>query len=132
MRGAVLVAHRYYQQKGDDALYYADRLAREIERRGLLAEGRRQELQAFVTEQQQTLHLDGLEVVSPAGPLAKARGPQLATRRMPVLRPDLRAAFAQGQEFARTNKLGRVTTSTGALQLFSQSSVKFDGDGASS
>jgi two-component system nitrogen regulation sensor histidine kinase NtrY len=123
MRGAVLVAHRYYEQKGDDALYYADRLAREIERRGLLADSRREALQSFVTDQQQTLNLDGIEVVSPAGPLAKARGPQLATRRMPLLRYDLRAAFSQGQEFARTNKLGRGDVVVGGVPIH-------DADGA--
>lgn len=107
MHGAVQVVHRYYQQQGDQALAVSDALAREIERRGLLAPARRAALQAFLVAQRAVRNVDGIEVVAPDGSLAAVRGPRLLKRRMPLTRLDLRAGFSDGQDFARTHKLGR-------------------------
>jgi two-component system nitrogen regulation sensor histidine kinase NtrY len=111
------VAHRLYQQSADNALYFGDRMAREIERRGLLSAGRRGELEAFVAEQRAALNVGAVEVVSPAGPVAAAREGLIASRGLPVRRIDLRTLFAEGQEFARTDRLGRGDVVTGGVPV---------------
>ena len=78
MRGSAQVASRYYQEEGDDALYFADRLAREIEQRGLLSSAWQADLARFVEEQRAALNVGGIDVISPAGPLASARSGELA------------------------------------------------------
>ncbi len=117
VRGAAETAARYYQQTGDDALFFADRLAGEIAQRGLLASARRDELAAFVAAQREALHLGGIEVVTPAGPVASARDVELARRGMPLARFDLRGAFTAGQEFARTQQLGRGDAVIGGVPI---------------
>ena len=92
-------------------------MAREIERRGLLAPARRAELDAFVAEQRTALNVDAVEVVSPAGPLAAARDGLIAQRGLPIRRVDLRTVFENGQEFARTDRLGRGDVVTGGVPI---------------
>jgi two-component system, NtrC family, nitrogen regulation sensor histidine kinase NtrY len=91
--GAVQVAQRYYQRAGDDALHFGNQLAREIERRGLLAGDRRAALSEFVVQQRQLLKADAIDVASPAGSLAATRAGELERRGMPLPRVDLRAAL---------------------------------------
>ena len=66
LTGALDVAHRYYQQAADDTLVVGDRLAREIERRGLLATARRAELNSLLSAEREMQRVDGIDVVSPA------------------------------------------------------------------
>jgi two-component system nitrogen regulation sensor histidine kinase NtrY len=112
------VAQRFYQEAADDALYFADRLAREIERRGLLAPQRRTELAEFVTTQRETLNAGSIEVAAPAGgSLAAARHAELARRGMQIRRVDLRTMFEYGQDFARSDRLGRGDVVTGGVPI---------------
>jgi two-component system nitrogen regulation sensor histidine kinase NtrY len=115
--GGVHVAHRYYQQTGDSALYFADRLASDIAGRGLLAGDRRDALQAYLDAQRTALNVDAIDVLTPAGPLAASRGDHLAKRGMPMARVDLRGTFADGAEFARTQKLGRGDVVIGGVPV---------------
>src|SRR5262245_3785565 len=96
LRGSTQVAYRYYQEKGDDALYFADRLAREIERGGLLASARETELQELIASQRGALNLGGIDIYTPAGPLASARSGELERLGIEVNKGDLRGAFADG------------------------------------
>lgn len=105
LTGALDVAHHYYQQAADDTLVVGDRVAREIERRGLLASARRAELNTLLAVERETQRVDGIDVVSPAGPIAAAHGERIAARGVPLPRGELRALFAQGQDFARTERL---------------------------
>ena len=115
--GAVQVAQRYYQRAGDDALHFGNQLAREIERRGLLAGDRRAALSEFVVQQRQLLKADAIDVASPAGSLAATRAGELERRGMPLPRVDLRAALSTGQEFARTMKVGRGDAVVGGVPI---------------
>jgi len=115
--GAVQVAQRYYQRAGDDALHFGNQLAREIERRGLLAGDRRAALSEFVVQQRQLLKADAIDVVSPAGSLAATRAGELERRGMPLPRVDVRAALSTGQEFARTMKVGRGDAVVGGVPI---------------
>lgn len=117
MRGSAQVANRYYQQNGDNALYFADRLAREIEERGLLADARRADLQRFVEEQRAALNVGGIDVLSRAGSVAAARTGELARAGMPVGRGDVRNALTAGQEFARTHRGGRGDAIVGGVPI---------------
>ena len=117
LTGALDVSHRLYQQAADDALSAGDRLAREIERRGLLASPRRAELQALLAEQRLVLRVDGIDLVSPAGPVVVVHGDRVAARGVPLPRGDLRALFAQGQEFARTERAGRSDIVVGGVPV---------------
>ncbi len=117
MRGSAQVASRYYQEKGDDALYFADRLAREIEQRRLLSSARRAELARFVEEQRAALDVGGIDVLAPAGPLASARSVELARLGLPVAPRDLRSSLANGQEFARTLRVGRGDAIVGGVPI---------------
>ncbi|MGH7790220.1 MAG: ATP-binding protein [Candidatus Binatia bacterium] len=117
MNGALQVAHRYYQEAGDNGLYFADRLALDIEKQGLLAAPRRGELERFLQAQRAALNVDGIEVLSQAGPLAAARDGELAKRGMPVARVDARNVLAEGQEFARTERLGRGDVVTAGVPI---------------
>src|SRR5262245_34128481 len=60
LRGSRQVAYRYYQEKGDDALHFADRLAREIEQRGLLASNQRAALDDLIAAQRAAWNADGI------------------------------------------------------------------------
>jgi two-component system nitrogen regulation sensor histidine kinase NtrY len=117
LRGSTHVAYRYYQEKGDDALYFADRLAREIERGRLLSVGRQAELSAFVADQRAALNVGAVEILTPDGPLAAARGGELERLGMTVGRADLRTALAEGQEFARTQRAGRGDAIIGGVPI---------------
>ena len=115
LTGALNVAHRYYQQAADDTLVVGDRIAREIERRGLLTPARRAELNTLLSAERDNLRVDGIDVVSPAGPVATAHGERIAARGVPLPRGELRALFAQGQDFARTERLGRGDVVVGGV-----------------
>jgi len=115
--GAVLVAQRYYQRAGDDALHFGTRLAREIEQRGLLAGDRRVELADFIAAERVVLKVDAIEVLSPTESLTSSSSQALAQRGMPLPRVDVRAVFAAGQEFARTLKLGRGDVVVGGVPI---------------
>jgi two-component system, NtrC family, nitrogen regulation sensor histidine kinase NtrY len=117
LHGSAQVANRYYQQTGDSALYFADRLAREIERRGLLASTRQADLERFVEEQRAALNVGGIEVLAPAGSLAAARTGELARAGIPVGRVDVRNAFTAGQEFARAHRVGRGDAIVGGVPI---------------
>jgi two-component system nitrogen regulation sensor histidine kinase NtrY len=107
LTGALQVAHRLYQDAADDALVVGDQVAREVERRALLAPPRRAELNTALSSARDTLRVDGIDVVSPAGPVAAAHGGRIAARGVPLPRRDLRTLFAEGQDFARTVRGGR-------------------------
>jgi two-component system nitrogen regulation sensor histidine kinase NtrY len=115
LTGALDVAHRYYQQAADDTLVVGDRIAREIERRGLLAPARRAELNTLLASEREMQRVDGIDVVSPAGPVATAHGERIAARGVPLPRGELRALFAHGQDFARTERLGRGDVVVGGV-----------------
>ena len=117
MGGSAQVALRYYQKEGDAALYFGERLAREIEERGLLAAGRRAELQEFLAAQRAALHVGGIDVLTPGGPLAAARDGELAQHGMPVARSDVRSVLAGGQEFARTVNVGNGDAVVGGVPI---------------
>jgi two-component system, NtrC family, nitrogen regulation sensor histidine kinase NtrY len=117
LRGSTQVAYRYYQEKGDDALYFADRLAREIERRGLLSSARKAELAEFVAAQRSALNLGGVDVYTPDGALASARSGELERLGIEVNKGDLRTAFADGQDFARTHRVGRGDAIVGGVPI---------------
>jgi len=115
--GAVKVAQRYYQRAGDDALHFADRLAREIEQRGLLAGDRRAALDDLITAQRAAWNADGIAVLTPAGPLTSVSSGELEKRGMPLPRLDMRAVWSTGQEFARTMKVGRGDVVVGGVPV---------------
>jgi len=117
VRGASQVAARYYEEAGDGALYFADRLAREIEQRGLLSSARRDELTRFVAAQREALNVGGIEVLTPAGSIASSRDRHLERFGMPVARIDLQDTFSSGQEFARTQQLGRGDAVIGGVPI---------------
>jgi two-component system nitrogen regulation sensor histidine kinase NtrY len=117
MHGSAEVAYRYYQEKGDDALYFADRLGSEIEQRGLLASARRDELNRFVAEQRAALHAGSIDVFSPAGPVASARDGEIQRLGMDIARLDLHSVLAEGQDFARTLRVGRGHAIVGGVPI---------------
>jgi two-component system nitrogen regulation sensor histidine kinase NtrY len=117
LTGALDVAHRYYQQAADETLVVGDRVAREIERRGLLAPARRAELNTLLSQERDLQRVDGIDVVSPAGPLATAHGERIAARGVPLPRGELRILFASGQDFARTERFGRGDVVVGGIPV---------------
>ena len=117
MSGSLEVAHRLYQQAADDALTVGDRLAREIERRGLLSSARRGELNSFLGSQREEQRVDGIDVVSPTGPVAAAHGDRVAQRGVPLPRGQLRGLFEVGQDFARTLHFGRGDVVVGGVPV---------------
>jgi len=117
LTGALDVAHRYYQQAADETLVVGDRVAREIERRGLLAPARRAELNTLLSQERELQRVDGIDVVSPAGPLATAHGERIAARGVPLSRGELRILFASGQDFARTERFGRGDVVVGGIPV---------------
>jgi len=117
LSGALGVAHRLYQEAADDALVVGDRVGREVERRGLLTVARRAELNTFLATQREVLRVDGLDVVDPTGPLAVAHGDRVAARGVPLPAGDLRALFATGQDFARTERFGRGDLVIGGVPI---------------
>ncbi|MGD9763066.1 MAG: ATP-binding protein [Candidatus Binatia bacterium] len=117
LTGALQVAHHLYQQSADDALSVGDQIAREIERRGLLAPARRAELNALLATQREALRVDGISVSSPGGPLAAAHGDRIASRGVPLPRRDLRWLFSEGQDFARTLRFGRGDIVVGGVPV---------------
>ena len=117
LTGALDVAHRYYQQAADETLVVGDRVAREIERRGLLAPARRAELNTLLSQERELQRVDGIDVVSPAGPLATAHGERIAARGVPLPRGELRILFASGQDFARTERFGRGDVVVGGIPV---------------
>jgi two-component system nitrogen regulation sensor histidine kinase NtrY len=117
LSGSLEVAHRLYQQAADDTLISGDRVAREIERRGLLATARRGELNTFLATEREVLRVDGIDVVSGTGPVAQAHSDRIAARGVPMPRSHLRALFDQGQDFARTLHFGRGDLVVGGVPV---------------
>ena len=115
--GALDVAHRLYLQAADDALTVGDRIAREIERRGLLTTARRGELNSFLSSAREAQRVDGIDVVTPAGPVAAAHGDRVAARGVPLPRGQLRALFEVGQDFARTLHFGHGDVVVGGVPV---------------
>ncbi|MEO8603202.1 MAG: ATP-binding protein [bacterium] len=117
LSGSLDVAHHLYQQAADDALTVGDRLARDIERRGLLSVARRAELNTFLASEREAQRVDGIDVVSPAGPVAAAHGERVAARGVPLPRSQLRALFDFDQDFARTLHFGRGDVVIGGVPI---------------
>ena len=67
--GALSVSRDYYVGRGEDALYFAKQIGRSLEREGLLAPEKRDDLERFLRMQQITYRLDNVWLV--------ATGPQL-------------------------------------------------------
>ncbi len=102
--GALVVAHRYYQRAGDDALHHALQLEGEIRRRGLLAPERRERLQHFLENRRSELNLQSIQVVGREGPLALAHDEGLNERELRVVRADIASTFSDAMHFTRTQK----------------------------
>ena len=76
---ALSVAQTYYHNVESTTLRHAQHIARVVDRDGLLAEERQRELRLFLTEQQQSLGLSSITVLSPSGEqMMNVRDPLLA------------------------------------------------------
>jgi two-component system nitrogen regulation sensor histidine kinase NtrY len=106
MASSMEVAHRYYEQLGDDALHFARGLSREIEQRGLLDDAARADLRRFVESKRQELKLDGLQVLVGSEPVASSQVARLRARPAAITPEDL-AALREGRDFARTQGAAR-------------------------
>ncbi len=76
---ALAVAQTYYHNVEATTLRHAQHIARVVDRDGLLAEDRARDLRLFLTEQQQSLALGSITVLSPTGEqVMTVRDPLLA------------------------------------------------------
>ena len=102
LAGSLKVAHRYYQQAGNNALHFATELSDHIQTHGLLAADRVFELQRFVDAKRVELNVAAVEVVVGREPVAAAYGPERGQHMVPIAPVDLNTVLLAGQEFART------------------------------
>ncbi len=117
LTGSLEVAHRYYQQAGDNALHYAAELGRQIQAQDLLREGRLPELERFVEAKRAEFNVGGIEVVGPQGSMAADRKRELGRRGLRILPSDLDSVFSAGREFARTQQVGRGDLVRGGVPI---------------
>jgi two-component system nitrogen regulation sensor histidine kinase NtrY len=104
LTGSLEVAHRYYQQAGENALHHATELARELERRRLLEPGRGTHLDSFAEGMRAELNLAGVRVYVGKEAEAVAIRPGPAVRKARVSPVDLDLIISEGRSFVRTQK----------------------------
>jgi two-component system nitrogen regulation sensor histidine kinase NtrY len=115
--GSLEVAERYYQRAGNDALYFAGRMAVEIRDRGLWRPGRSEELRRFVAAQREALNLDVVEAIFAE---RTERASRIEESGEPIQPSDRRSMLAEGREFTRTQPLKRGDLVRGGVPIRNQ------------
>ena len=114
------VAQTYYRNSGENALYYADRLAEFIQRDKLLNEENLPKLEGLILQKQKEYNLGIVEVFSSTyEELVRASNPHVPTVEFTDPGSDLIREALEGKRFTRITPIGQADLIRGIVPVFS-------------